>query len=50
MTTIRMFAFLAAVLITAFLLRVIMYSVTIPQSVHSVAGTRTGANRQSTAD
>lgn len=50
MTTIRMFAFLAAVLITAFLLGVIMYSTTVPQSVHSVAGIHAGVSRQSTAD
>ncbi len=50
MTTIRMVAFLAAVLITAFLLRVITYSTTVPQSVHSVTGARAGAGRQSTVN
>jgi hypothetical protein len=45
MTTIRMFAFFAAVLVTAFLLRVFSYGLSAPQngaatiSQHAVAGT-----------
>jgi hypothetical protein len=50
MNTIRMFAFVAAVLITALLFRVIAYDLTAPQSIHAVAGAGIAAGRQSTAD
>jgi fucose 4-O-acetylase-like acetyltransferase len=50
MNTIRMFAFVAAVLITALLLRVITYGLTVPQSIHAVAGAGIAAGKQSTAD
>jgi hypothetical protein len=54
MTTIRTFAFIAAVLITAFLLRVFAYDLSTPQhdvatgSQHAVAGTP--ASSRSSAD
>jgi hypothetical protein len=47
MTTLRMFAFAAAVLITAFLLRVFAYGLTAPQHAAAV---RTSASSQSSAD
>jgi hypothetical protein len=46
--TTRMFAFVAAVLITAFLFRVIAYDLTAPQPTRAVASTK--ASSQSTAD
>lgn len=48
MNTIRMFAFLTAVLITALLLRVVDYSFPVPQLTQAMAGT--AANTQSTPD
>ena len=50
MNTIRMFAFVAAVLITALLFGVITYSSTVPQSIHAVVGAGIAAGTQSTAD
>jgi hypothetical protein len=49
MTTIRMFAFIAAVLVTAFLFRVFAYSLSAPQhdeasiSQHAIVGTPTSS-------
>jgi hypothetical protein len=48
MNTIRMFAFVAAVLITAFFARVIADGLTVPQPIHAVAAS--AACLQSTAD
>ena len=48
MNTIRMFAFIAAVLITAFFARVIADGLTAPNSTHVAAGT--AARAQLTAD
>ena len=48
MNTTRMFAFVAAVLITAFLFRVIAYDLTAPQPTRAVASSK--ASSQSTAD
>ena len=39
MNTIRMAAFIAAVLITAFFARVLADSLVVPQPIHAVAGT-----------
>lgn len=38
MNTIRMFAFIASVLLTAFLLRVIAYGLTVQQPIHGSNG------------
>jgi len=49
MTTIRMFAFIAAVLVTAFLFRVFAYGLSAPQhdeasiSQHAIVGTPTSS-------
>jgi hypothetical protein len=41
MNAIRMFAFVAAALITAFLLRVIVYTATVQQPIHGAAAAQT---------
>jgi fucose 4-O-acetylase-like acetyltransferase len=50
MNTIRMFAFVAAVLITALLFRAIAYGLAVPQSIHAVAAAGIAARTQSMAD
>jgi hypothetical protein len=47
MNAIRMFAFGAALLITAFLLRVVVYSTTVQQPIHGAAAAEI-VHRQST--
>ena len=50
MNTIRMFAFVAAVLVTAFLLLAIAYGLTVQQPIHGATAAATAVSPQSTVD
>jgi hypothetical protein len=50
MNTIRLFAFVAAVLITAFLFRVIAYASTVQQPVHGATAAATAVSPLSTGN